>query len=102
LRPQYQLFLAAMAALALKRSVRVVLTRDQMFTFSFRPGTIQNVALGADPSGALKAIRHAAVAGTSRFEDYQENVVNWSGFLYRCDDVELTYRLAKLDTFTPA
>ena len=52
LRPQYQLFLAVMAALELKRSVRVVLTRDQMFTFGYRPNTIQTVALGADPDGA--------------------------------------------------
>ena len=37
LRPQYQLFLAVMAALELERSVRVVLTRDQMFTFGYRP-----------------------------------------------------------------
>ena len=32
LRPQYQLFLATLAAKALKRSVRLTLTRDQMFT----------------------------------------------------------------------
>src|SRR5205807_425883 len=32
LRPQYQLFLAVMAALELKRSVRVALTRPQMFS----------------------------------------------------------------------
>ena len=39
LRPQYQLFLAVMAALELKRSVRVELTRDQMFTLVHRPRT---------------------------------------------------------------
>ena len=38
LRPQYQLFLAAMAAIALKRSVRVTLTRQQMI-LRFRPET---------------------------------------------------------------
>jgi xanthine dehydrogenase YagR molybdenum-binding subunit len=51
LRPQYQLFLAVMAALELKRSVRVVLTRDQMFTSGYRPYTIQTVALGASRDG---------------------------------------------------
>jgi xanthine dehydrogenase YagR molybdenum-binding subunit len=44
---------------------------------------------------------HEAVAGTSRFEDFQENVVNWSGLLYHCDNVRLDYRLAQLDTYTP-
>ena len=102
LRPQYQLFLAVMAALDLKRSVRVELTREQMFTFGYRPGTINAVAVGANPDGKLQAIRHEAVAGTSSFEDYQEVVVNWSGLLYHCDNVALNYRIAKLDTYTPA
>ena len=101
LRPQYQLFLAVMASLELKRSVRVVLTRDQMFTFGYRPDTIQTLALGADADGTLRAVKHEAIAGTSTFEDYQEVVVNWSGLAYRCDNVELKYRLAKIDTFTP-
>lgn len=101
LRPQYQLFLAMLAAQDLNRSVRVVLTRDQMWTFTYRPGAIQTVSLGADAKGTLQAIRHDAVHGTSTFEDYQENVVNWAGTLYACDNVELTYRLAKLDTATP-
>ncbi|MBV9785016.1 MAG: xanthine dehydrogenase family protein molybdopterin-binding subunit [Acidisphaera sp.] len=102
LRPQYQLFLAVMAALDLKRSVRVELTRDQMFTLGYRPATIQRVALGAAPDGTLQAILHDAIAGTSTFEDYQEVVVNWSSLLYHCDNVALTYRLAQIDTYTPA
>jgi len=101
LRPQYQLFLAVIAALVLERSVRVVLTRDQMFTFGYRPDTIQTVALGANPDGVLRAMIHEAVAGTSRYEDYQESTVNWSGLLYHCDNMRLSYKLAKIDTATP-
>ncbi|MBV8913150.1 MAG: xanthine dehydrogenase family protein molybdopterin-binding subunit [Acetobacteraceae bacterium] len=101
LRPQYQLYLAVMAALALKRSVRVELTRDQMFTHVHRPETINAVAIGALRDGTLQAIRHGAVQGTSRFEDYQEMVVSWSGLLYSCENVKLTYELAKLDIYTP-
>lgn len=102
LRPQYQLFLAVMAALELERSVKVTLTRDQMFTFGYRPHTLQTIRLGASEDGKLNAIRHDAVSGTSQFEDYQEAIVNWSGLMYHCDNVELTYELAKLDTYTPA
>ena len=101
LRPQYQLFLAVLAATMLERSVRVVLTRDQMWSFTFRPETINRVTLGATTDGSLQAIRHEAIAGTSRFEDYQEVVVNWSGLLYACDNVSTGYRIAKLDTSTP-
>ena len=102
LRPQYQLFLAVLASLDLERSVRVVLTRDQMFTFGHRPLAIQTVSLGAEADGRLTAIIHDSVQETSTFEDYQENQVNWSGMLYRCDNTKLTYELAKLDTYTPA
>lgn len=101
LRPQYQLFLAVMAALELKRSVRVVLTRDQMFTFTHRPHVLQNIRLGADDDGRLLSVRHDVVQSTSHFEDYQENIVNWSGLIYHCDNVELTHKLAQLDTYTP-
>ena len=101
LRPQYQLFLAMLAAQELKRSVRVTLTRDQMWSFTYRSEALQTIALGAEPDGRLTALRHDAVQGTSQYEDYQEVVVNWSGVLYRCDNVALGYQLVKLDTPTP-
>ena len=101
LRPQYQLFLAVLAALQLERSVRVELTRDQMFTHVFRPETVQVISLGASRDGKLQAITHEAVASTSRFEDHQEVVVNWSGMLYHCPNVALSYKVAPLDTYTP-
>ncbi len=101
LRPQYQLFLAVLAARALKRSVRVSLTRQQMFTFGHRPNTVQKLALGAAPDGTLEAVIHDAIAETSQFEDFTEVVVNWSGVLYQCDNVKLDYKLTKLDLYTP-
>lgn len=101
LRPQYQLPLAVMAALQLKRSVRVTLTRQQMFTFGYRPRTVQRLQLGADRDGRLQAVFHEAIGQTSRFEDFTEHVVEWSGMLYRCDNVSLQYRLVPLDVYTP-
>ena len=101
LRPQYQLFLAMLAATELKRSVRVVLTRDQMFTHIYRPQTIQHVALGAGRDGKLQALKHDAISNTSQFEDHQEVVVNWSGLLYDFPNAEMSYKLVKVDTYTP-
>ncbi|MEA9860816.1 xanthine dehydrogenase family protein molybdopterin-binding subunit [Xanthomonas campestris pv. raphani] len=101
LRPQYQLALAVMASILLDRSVRVVLTRQQMFTFGHRPETVQRLKLGADRDGTLRAIWHEAIAETSRIEDYVEVVVNWSGQLYVCDNVHLGYNLVSLDQYTP-
>ena len=101
LRPQYSLLLAVMASLKHHRSVRLVLSRQQMFTFGHRPETWQRVRLAADAEGRLTAIVHEAIAETSRLEDYVEVVVNWSGQLYACDNVRLDYKLVPLDQYSP-
>jgi xanthine dehydrogenase YagR molybdenum-binding subunit len=81
LRPNYELFLAVLAAIGLKRSVRVAVTRQQMFTLGYRPQTIQTLSLGAEQDGSLVALKHEAITNASRFEDYQEPVVPWTGAL---------------------
>jgi xanthine dehydrogenase YagR molybdenum-binding subunit len=101
LRPNYQLFMAVLAAIGLERSVRVALTRQQMFTLSYRPETIQTLTLGAQEDGSLVAIKHDAIANTSRFEDYQEPTVNWSGALYHCEHSAVSAKLTQIDLFTP-
>ncbi|MFT6466715.1 MAG: xanthine dehydrogenase YagR molybdenum-binding subunit [Halopseudomonas sp.] len=101
LRPQYQLPLAVMAALKLKRSVRVTLKRQQMFTFGYRPRSVQRLAIGASSDGQLQAIYHQAIAQTSSFEDFTEQEVEWSGMLYKCPNVKLDYQLVPLDVYTP-
>ena len=101
LRPNYQLNLAVLAAIGLKRPVRVALTRQQMFTLGYRPETIQTLSLGAEEDGSLSAIRHDAIASTSRFEDYQEPTAIWTGALYHCRDAAATAKLTQIDLFTP-
>ena len=101
LRPQYDLVLAMLAARDMKRPVRVTLTRQQMFTLGHRPATVQHVALGARADGRLDAIVHEAVSATSQFEDFADVVVNWAGQLYDAPNVQLGYKVAKLDIYTP-
>jgi xanthine dehydrogenase YagR molybdenum-binding subunit len=101
LRPQYELPLAVLAARALKRSVRVTLTRQQMFTLGYRAANVHEMTLAADQDGSLTSFRHEAVSMTSQFEDFQRNFVNWSSLLYRCANVDLGQRLVKLDQNTP-
>ncbi|MFD2934326.1 xanthine dehydrogenase family protein molybdopterin-binding subunit [Spirosoma flavum] len=101
LRPQYQLFMAVMASRELKRSVRVSLTRQQMFTFGHRPATVQNVALGALADGTMNALYHDATGETSQFEDYTEIVVSWGGMLYPPKNVTMDYKVVPLDIYSP-
>src|SRR5262245_64398088 len=61
LRPQFQVVLAALAARALKRSVQVVLTRQQMYGLGYRPAMIQRIELGANAEGTLDAMTRDAI-----------------------------------------
>jgi xanthine dehydrogenase YagR molybdenum-binding subunit len=100
LRPQYQVVLAALAARALQRSVRVVLTRQQMYGLGYRPAMIQQIALGANAGGTLDAIAHEAVTVTSQYEDFHRQETGWSGLLYTCANAKYTHKLARLDLAT--
>jgi len=102
LRPQYNAALAVLAALALKRSVRVVLTRQQMYALCYRPATIERLALGANASGTLRAVTHEAIAMTSQFENYARNDTGWSGLLYKSPNAKYSHKLAKLDLCSPS
>ncbi len=101
LRPQYNVALAVLAARALKRSVRLVLTRQQLYGLSFRPQTIERIALGAGTDGKLEAITHEAIAMTSQYEDFARNDISWADQLYTCANVDYVHRLAHLDLPTP-
>jgi xanthine dehydrogenase YagR molybdenum-binding subunit len=100
LRPQYQVVLAALAARALNRSVRLVLTRQQMYALGYRPAMIQQIELGASAGGTLDSITHEAITVTSQYEDYYRQETGWSGLLYKSDHAKYTHRLARLDLAT--
>lgn len=97
LRPQYQVVLASLGALALKRPVRVVLTRQQMYSLGYRPAMIQTIALGAKADGTLDAITHDATTVTSQYEDFHRNETTWSSLLYKSETAKYTHNLARLD-----
>jgi xanthine dehydrogenase YagR molybdenum-binding subunit len=101
LRPQFQVVLAALAARALKRSVRLVLTRQQMYVLGYRPGMIQQIELAAKAGGTLDAISHEAITVTSQYEDFHRQETGWSGLLYKSAHAKYTHKLARLDLATP-
>jgi xanthine dehydrogenase YagR molybdenum-binding subunit len=103
LRPQYQAVLAVLGALALKRSVRLVLTRRQVYYgLGYRPATIEHLALGATAGGTLDALTHEAIAVTSQYEDFSRNDTGWAALLYKCANTSFVHRLAALDLPTPS
>src|SRR5207302_2889795 len=102
LRPQFQVVLAVLGAKALERSVRLVLTRQQMYALAYRPATIERLEIGAETGGTLDAITHEAIAITSQYEDFARNDTSWSGALYKSPNATYTHKLARLDLPTPA
>lgn len=93
---------ACIAAKKLKRPVKVVLTRPQMFNLTgYRPQSWQQITVGADTDGKFVGIAHQAISTTSRYEDFREGIVNASRFLYACDHVQTNYKLLPLDVSVP-
>jgi xanthine dehydrogenase YagR molybdenum-binding subunit len=102
LRPQWQVQVAIMAAIHLERSVRVVMTRAQMFTHAHRPECTYSIKLGAEPGGKLASMIHDATTSTSRFESNMEDIVVWSMMNYDCPNASGEYTIAPRDTYTSA
>jgi xanthine dehydrogenase YagR molybdenum-binding subunit len=102
LRPQYEVVLAVQGALQLKRSVRLVLAREQMYGLGYRPATIERVALGARADGSLDAITHEAIAMTSQYEEFSRNDTSWSALLYKSSNATYEHKLSRLDVPTPS
>jgi xanthine dehydrogenase YagR molybdenum-binding subunit len=94
--------LAALAAREVGRPVRLVLTREQMFTScGHREEQEQYVSLGATRDGRLTGIRHHKLSITSPFDDWAEPSLGTDGQVYACPSYEGVYRLVHGNTMTP-
>ncbi|MEU2913520.1 xanthine dehydrogenase family protein molybdopterin-binding subunit [Streptomyces massasporeus] len=93
---------AVMAATVLRRPVRVVLTRRQMFVLAgHRSPTAQRLRLGADADGRLRALEHRSLSQTSTVHDFVEPGAAASRSMYAADAHHTAIRLVKLDVPTP-
>jgi xanthine dehydrogenase YagR molybdenum-binding subunit len=102
LKPNYYPSLTAMAARELKRPVKVVYTRTQMFTgHGYRPHTIQKIALGADRNGKLSAMIHEAFHNTSSFDAFSDSTTGFTRQVYACPNLHAPLKVAATDLATP-
>jgi len=94
--------IAAVAAKAAGRPVRIELTRRELYvSIGFRPHTEQRVALGAERDGRLTAVIHEATGQTALYEEYAEVTLDPSRNLYSCPNVRSRYRLVEMNTNSP-
>jgi xanthine dehydrogenase YagR molybdenum-binding subunit len=103
LRAWPHVLIAALAARQVRRPVKLVLTRSQVFVVpGYRPQTSQTVKLGATRDGKLTAIRHDGIGQTSMYEEYTESLLDATRLFYACPNVATRYRLARMHVNTPA
>ncbi|MER5527752.1 xanthine dehydrogenase family protein molybdopterin-binding subunit [Streptomyces sp. NPDC002677] len=93
---------AVMAATLLRRPVRVVLTRRQMFSLvGYRSPTAQRVRLGADPDGRLRALEHRSLNLSSTVHEFLEPAAMPARVLYDAPAHHTAHRIVRLDVPTP-
>jgi xanthine dehydrogenase YagR molybdenum-binding subunit len=96
--------LAAMAARAVSRPVKLVLSRAQMYSSNgYRPRTVQRLRLGAQADGRLVALMHDGLTSMSQpaLGEFAEPVGLISEMLYASPNAAVTHRLVSLNAPLP-
>lgn len=94
--------LAVMAARQVKRPVKVVLTRPQMFLLvGYRPESWQRIKMGADSSGKIVGVIHQARHSTSLYENFNENITRIARLVYDFKNLKTESAIVPLNLGTP-
>lgn len=94
--------LAALAAKQVKRPVKLMLTRQQMFSLTgFRPQSWQRLKLGADADGNLLGVHHQASNATSKYENFTENITGITRIVYKFPNLKAETATVPLNISTP-
>jgi xanthine dehydrogenase YagR molybdenum-binding subunit len=91
-------FLAAAAARTLGRPVKVVLSREQVFTATAtRAATLQKIALGAAADGSLIAIRHDSWSSTPADRSFVEPTSYSTRDYYAAQNLAISQKMVPLN-----
>ena len=94
--------LGIMAARLVKRPVKLVLRREQMYgPVGHRPPTRQRLRVGVDEAGLLTALEHRAKTVSSTFDDFFEPAADASHTLYASPAIRTAHEAVRVDTGTP-
>jgi xanthine dehydrogenase YagR molybdenum-binding subunit len=94
--------LGIMAARLVRRPVKLVLRREQMFgPVGHRAPTRQTLRMGAAADGALTAIGHDAMTASSTFDDFFEPSADASHSVYVSPAIATSHSVVRLDAGTP-
>jgi xanthine dehydrogenase YagR molybdenum-binding subunit len=94
--------LGVMAARMVRRPVKLVLRREQMFgPVGHRASTRQTFRVGADSDGKLTALDHRTKTTSSTFDDFFEPASDASHTLYASRAISTSHEAVRIDTGTP-
>ncbi len=96
--------LAAMAAKVVDRPVKLVLSRQQMYTSNgFRPMTVQKLQIGVGADGKLQSMRHDGISQMSqpKLGEFVEPVALATEMLYACPNASISHRLVAVNQGLP-
>jgi len=93
---------AAMAAKAVKRPVKLALTRQMMFnSVGLRQKNIQRLRLSATKDGKLTAISHETTTHGAIKEEFVEGCGDVSKVMYDVQNSRIAYRIAPMNVIVP-
>lgn len=100
--PYTHVALACVASRALKRPIKVSLTRPQTFTgLGGRPATSQQLELGASRDGKIQAIIQRSFSETSLIDVFAENCSKVTARMYAVENVSAQHQVRPINTVTP-
>jgi xanthine dehydrogenase YagR molybdenum-binding subunit len=93
---------AIMGAKQVKRPLKLMLTRPQMFTLvGYRPQSWQKVKLGADSTGKFEFLLHQAMHSSSLYENFNEGITRISRLVYNFSNLRTESAVVPLNMSTP-
>ncbi len=93
---------ATMGAMQVKRPVKLMLSRPQMFMLTgYRPQCWQRVKLGADENGKLLGLYHQGRNSTSMYENFSEGFTRECRLIYTVENLKTESATVPLNLSTP-
>lgn len=90
--------MTAFAAKQMRQPVKLVLTRQQMYSgIGYRPTSRQRLSLGADRAGRFTSIVHEGRTESARYASFEDSITGPAKFLYNSPNMRSTYRVVPLD-----
>jgi xanthine dehydrogenase YagR molybdenum-binding subunit len=93
---------AAMAAKAVNKPVKLMLTRQQMFSLvGYRPAAWQWIKLSADAGGKLVGVHHRAQNTSSTYENFNDGITRVTRLIYTIPNLKTEASIVPLNVSSP-